>query len=498
MRRVNRRRSGPPTPKRDRHLVLVDDLADGCDCPACATGDFDPQQAIDDLISDAVVVLEADDPLDVETNLATLLAVGDFATEEFDALLNGLLPQFEARANPAALALLLAVGSIAPGEVAGAARAAAGRLVTSGVAGPQWAAEIAEPMTVGDCTHLYDTGRTASVLACAFRRAGRGHAFVMTLNHLDCSAAEEIFLVDEPNLAEMLDHIRATGAENGAELQSEVLAPAEFRWRMENAMEARAVHDQENPDFVLDELLPDDDVPSYPAMAYLLRARLALLPAPGKPPAPHAQPLTKAPFQLLRQLAPEPRPALPPKRRTTAIYQLKVALRGAKPPIWRRLEVPANVSLARLHAIIQAAFGWEDSHLHVFNTPYGEFGTPDPELGHRSEKPVSLEQVAPEAGSRFRYLYDFGDDWDHDILVEKIVDRDPAAKYPRCTGGKRAAPPDDCGGIWGYLALVDILGDPTHPEHRERLDWLGLDDATEFDPVRFDVEATNRALSPLR
>jgi hypothetical protein len=197
-------------------------------------------------------------------------------------------------------------------------------------------------------------------------------------------------------------------------------------------------------------------------------------------------------------LAPEPRPALPPKRRTTAIYQLKVGLRGAKPPIWRRLEVPANVSLARLHAIIQAAFGWEDSHLHVFNTPYGEFGTPDPELGHRSEKPVSLEQVAPEAGSRFRYLYDFGDDWDHDILVEKIVDRDPAAKYPRCTGGKRAAPPDDCGGIWGYLALVDILGDPTHPEHRERLDWLGLDDATEFDPVRFDVEATNRALSPLR
>jgi Plasmid pRiA4b ORF-3-like protein len=155
-----------------------------------------------------------------------------------------------------------------------------------------------------------------------------------------------------------------------------------------------------------------------------------------------------------RAVAPRGRTAaagLPAKRGRSAgpapIFQIKVGLRGAKPPIWRRLEVPADISLAGLHTVVQIAFGWDDSHRHVFQTPFGDYGIPDAQLGHCSEASVSLHQIAPKAGSKICYIYDFGDDWQHDIVVEKILDRDPTATYPRCTGGRRAAPPDDGGGI---------------------------------------------------
>jgi hypothetical protein len=193
---------------------------------------------------------------------------------------------------------------------------------------------------------------------------------------------------------------------------------------------------------------------------------------------------------------------LPPKRKKSAvpapIYQIKVGLRGAKPPIWRRLLVPADLSLDRLHDTIQSAFRWGGGHLHVFETPYGEFGRPDLEMAHRDEALVTLEQVAARVKDKIRYTYDFGDDWVHDIVVEKVLDRDPAVVYPCCSGGRRAAPPDDCGGIWGYEELVEVLADPRHPEHAERLEWLGLYDATQFDPAGFHVDEVNHALSFLR
>jgi Plasmid pRiA4b ORF-3-like protein len=136
--------------------------------------------------------------------------------------------------------------------------------------------------------------------------------------------------------------------------------------------------------------------------------------------------------------------------------------------------------------------------MHVFETPYGDFGRADRELGHRSEAPVTLEQVAAQAKDKISYTYDFGDDWVHEIVVEKVLGRDPALTYPRCTGGRQAAPPDDCGGIWGYEELVEILADPRHPEHEERLEWLGLDDAGQFDPAAFNVDEVNQALTKRR
>ena len=196
-----------------------------------------------------------------------------------------------------------------------------------------------------------------------------------------------------------------------------------------------------------------------------------------------------------------PAATVPAQRRKTAgpapTYQLKVSLRGAKPPIWRRLLVPADTTLARLHTMLLAAFDWHGGHLHVFESPYGEFGHADRELGHRADTSVTLEQVAPGAKAKFRYTYDLGDDWVHDILVEKVLDPDPSTSGPRCTGGRRAAPPDDCGGIWGYQELIEILTDPTHPEHDERLDWLGLDDASQFTPDTFDPDEINHRLDAL-
>jgi Plasmid pRiA4b ORF-3-like protein len=177
-----------------------------------------------------------------------------------------------------------------------------------------------------------------------------------------------------------------------------------------------------------------------------------------------------------------------------SVYTIKVTLRGLRPPIWRRLEVPSDIRLDALSTLVQAAFGWAGYHLWVFETERGEYGRPDPELGHRNAATVTLKAVAPRAGARLRYLYDFGDDWEHDLVVEAVGRADPDASYPRCTGGRRAGPPEDCGGIWGYADLLEILADPQHEEHEERLEWLGLESAEEFDPAAFDLAEINEDL----
>jgi hypothetical protein len=106
---------------------------------------------------------------------------------------------------------------------------------------------------------------------------------------------------------------------------------------------------------------------------------------------------------------------------------------------------------------------------------------------------VTLGAVAPRQGSKFRYVYDFGDNWEHAIVVEAIVPSEEGVTYPQCTAGRRAAP-EDCGGVWGYADIVDILGDPENPEHDEWLEWLGLESAAEFDPSRFSSDEVNEIL----
>jgi hypothetical protein len=133
----------------------------------------------------------------------------------------------------------------------------------------------------------------------------------------------------------------------------------------------------------------------------------------------------------------------------------------------------------------------------VFETPSGRYGVADRELQIGSAAAKRLDQIAPRPKDRFGYTYDFGDNWEHDILVEAVTDPEPGIAYPRCLTGRRACPPEDCGGIWGYEYLLEILTDPAHEEHQDRLEWLGLDSADQFDPAAFDPAHANTALSDL-
>lgn len=180
------------------------------------------------------------------------------------------------------------------------------------------------------------------------------------------------------------------------------------------------------------------------------------------------------------------------------IYQIKVTLKGSKPPIWRRIEVAGNTRLDKLHMILQVTMGWWESHLHQFTVDQIYYGdvSPDyddwgPEL--LDESKYRLNQLAPGEGSKFVYEYDFGDGWEHVLLVEKILPPEKGVHYPRCIKGKRACPPEDVGGIWGYTDFVEIIKDPKHPEHEDMLEWVG----GSFDPEEFDLDAINGILQQL-
>ena len=163
----------------------------------------------------------------------------------------------------------------------------------------------------------------------------------------------------------------------------------------------------------------------------------------------------------------------------------------------RAVGTPEHPRLDALSSAIHTAFGWAGYHLWVFETECGEFGIPDPDMGHRNAATVTLSAVAPRPGARMRCLYDFGDDWRHDIAVEAVSRIVSDVHYPRCTAGRRAGPPEDCGGVWGYADLLEILADPQHEEHAERLEWLGIDSADEFDPAAFDLAEINVELAVL-
>lgn len=183
-----------------------------------------------------------------------------------------------------------------------------------------------------------------------------------------------------------------------------------------------------------------------------------------------------------------------PAKTETPIYQLKVTLKDIRPPIWRRVQVPGDIELAELHEVIQTVMGWIGYHMHAFIIGGEQFfhdRDTAMEVGGRVIGRTRLNQVVRQANARFRYDYDFGDSWEHDILVEKILPPEPEARYPRCLAGKRACPPEDVGGAWGYERFLKAIADPNDPEHADLLEWVG----GEFDPEAFDVEETDAALS---
>lgn len=181
-----------------------------------------------------------------------------------------------------------------------------------------------------------------------------------------------------------------------------------------------------------------------------------------------------------------------------AVYQLRITLKHVRPPVWRQVQVPMDFRLEQLHALIQIVMGWGDHHLHEFElaSPSGrrksgrrfaptevmdEFF--DDEVEDESE--VSIGELCPKVNDKLSYVYDFGDHWIHEIQVQEILPASPDEQYPHCLKGKRACPPEDCGGIPGYERLLEVLSDPEDEEYGELLDWAGED----YDPEAFDLDA---------
>jgi hypothetical protein len=180
------------------------------------------------------------------------------------------------------------------------------------------------------------------------------------------------------------------------------------------------------------------------------------------------------------------------------VLQLKIKLLGlSKPPVWRRLLVPGEIRLDQLHEVVQVAMGWCDCHMHVFLTDGGEYGVPDPELGFLDERRAKLSCLLLEPGDRIQYTYDFGDAWEHEILLEKVHGAHPEQLYPTCVMGKGACPPEDCGSVSGYARLRQVLADPSDEEHATMLEWLELDSGSDFDAAAFEVDAVNDLLGHL-
>jgi hypothetical protein len=180
-------------------------------------------------------------------------------------------------------------------------------------------------------------------------------------------------------------------------------------------------------------------------------------------------------------------------KKPTAVYRLHVELEGVAPPVWRKLLVPSNVTLADLHTALNEVMGWTNSHLHQFtlrDRRFGDVSMPDAEeLELEDERKVRLEALVG-VGQHLRYDYDFGDGWQHHVEVEKMLEVDARLAYPLCVGGARACPPEDCGGPGGYEHLLEVLQDEEDEEHDDLVAWVG----GHFDPEGFDVNRTNAGL----
>lgn len=182
-----------------------------------------------------------------------------------------------------------------------------------------------------------------------------------------------------------------------------------------------------------------------------------------------------------------------------AVYQLKVTLDGIRPLIWRRIQVRGDISLFKLHKILQVVMGWQDYHLHRFEIEGESYSVISREadmLGDDfiDEKKVRLNRVIPGEKFKFAYEYDFGDSWYHTILVEKILQPKEELKHPICLKGKRSAPQEDCGGTSGYVHVLRAFRNPKHPDHEDIMNWL----EEGYDPERFNVHEVNERLIKIR
>ena len=178
------------------------------------------------------------------------------------------------------------------------------------------------------------------------------------------------------------------------------------------------------------------------------------------------------------------------------VYQFKITLRYLQPPIWRRIQVEDS-TLDEFHERIQTAMGWTNSHLHQFTIHGRRYGDPDilddgfGDFECVDSTVTKISELVPADGKRLRFLYeyDFGDGWEHEVLLERCLQAQQGERYPRCVDGERACPPEDIGGVWGYAEFVEAINDPQHEQHEEFVEWAG-----EFDPEEFDASQATKAM----
>jgi len=178
------------------------------------------------------------------------------------------------------------------------------------------------------------------------------------------------------------------------------------------------------------------------------------------------------------------------------IHELRITLREVRPLVWRRIAVRSDMSLPELAAILMDAMGWHGGHLHAFEGAGARYAMPEPEWpdDDLDERRFRVRDVLPHVGSKLRWDYDFGDGWEHDVVVRKIGPGKSGVEYPICLSGRMACPPEDCGGPMGYADLLHVLADPAHPEHDEMREWAPPD----FDPADFDVRLTTSMMRSAR
>ena len=390
-------------------------------------------------------------------------------------VLSDIIEGFAAHRRPEALAMMRVLAAIGPAPVRTLAAAAAAQMVSDGQTDPPWAAGLGFP-TVGRCFGYTDIYGEQRSMVITFRYGRKAHALIVLIDYLLGGGIKDCYVAD------YTESLRGQYQKLGGDPE---IVFSDLDPREAHAILTRALVYEPCP-------VEPDQVEDVEACIELLRARVAVLPAAA----------SAAPQVDKSRLAAGAGPKAAAPRRSAGpkyIHRVKATLRGAKPPIWRRFEVTSDTTLQRLHRVIQVGFEWQDYHLHVFDTAAGRYGIPDPdgELDIRNDANKKLSAVADWPGDRIRYTYDFGDWWELDIVVEAVLPAEAGLRYPRCTGGRRAAPPEDCGGVWGYADLLNILADPRHEEHQARLEWLGIQTAAEYDAGAFDCEVVNLDLASM-
>ncbi len=428
-------------------------------------------------------------PLAAEIAGCELIASFDTFAAELDAPENPLIGFLEATAETKsreALVMVRILSRLGSQEIRDAARQAAERLAMAGVKDMPWVGRVGQ-VDFEAAFGFLDTDRMQRSTMVEFSYGQRRHILAVFIDYRLGGGLKDCWVTED--VSRLRAQVQLAIGAPGMDYES--LSAEQAAAILHTALAARPCPEG-------DEAIEDVNV-----YGHLVKARWEALPGPPYSDAVVQSVTFAMPSRAARRAGPKPTTAgrsktatAPPRKPTSKnqIHRIKVTLAHVKPPIWRRLEVPSTTTLTKLHQVIQDAMPWSGGHLWMFETAAGEYGPPDAELGTKDAARVTLATVAPSVGAKIKYSYDFGDGWEHAITVEAIEPAAPGVSYPRCTAGRRASPPEDCGGPWGYQELIETLQHPEHPEHPERLDWLGLDSADEFRPEQFDVAETSAAL----